>query len=1419
MSDREKLIQEFSQSEEERWASLVGGGESTEETPVVERLHSVKERASRDEHKKTRAVQQSTASNKKPTSASASQPNAPAGPRQRTLFDRAPGSASAAASSSQQVDIEAYLQRLKSTQDNEEDAPDIDISKFMQDDDDDDQQDDGDTNFSASSYLAALMATSESKPVAAQSITAPPDQPLMFESEERMVVPLQDEALTVVKPSAKSKAEQAPKPRQVAASSESNYLKKEMSTAPLEVKSEYNGSTAATVKREEETDVPVASGAAYVPPEAAVYWIDAKEQDHTHRVDPGSVFLFGKYVVDGGGASAKTFHSCCLRVANLMRCVMFLPKGDPTDAVQEVRQLCIQLGIPSFRMKVVDRYYAFEEPNIPREKRKWVKLRFPARYPPFPTNRGQWQHIEASVGNNRSLLELFLLKRRFSGPSYLKITEWLPVAEAEKISHCRYEFRVLDPKHVTPVDGGVPPPLVAVSLQLHTQLDAGGSHNEVHCVSMIVCKSVAADGSARAAPITQQLVGVRQFSPSTPLPLDLERYCVGRGLPPVKRFVSELQLLQWTASMLHEIDADLMVGHNFLSYTLDVLLHRYAALRVYNWSTLGRLDVRQFPKLQSGAGGTQESTFQERDVCVGRLVVDTYTLAREYHKSSNYKLVALAQQLKLSGIFGEVKDDFVDAIPQLDAASMSTNATVFDVAARSVNNSVLALALANQLDVVPLTKRLTTLAGNLWSRTLAGSRAERIEYLLLHAFHELKFVTPDKKSFEAIQKQKRAENEAEDGVEGADDAPVAARSARSKAKYKGGMVLEPKTGLYTDYILLLDFNSLYPSLIQEFNICFTTVKRAGGCTVFDEGEDPHGPSKVPPPESLICAACIGAGAPPPCAHKCVLPKVIKGLVDSRREVKRLMKTERDQANLAQLEIRQKALKLTANSMYGCLGFEYSRFYAQSLAELVTEQGRAALGKAVETVPLVNPNFSVIYGDTDSVMIKTGVKDDLALVRDMAKEITKTINKPYRCLEIDIDGVFRSILLHKKKKYASVHVVDWAGEGKVLKREVKGLDMVRRDWCPLSQRCCDELLARILAPDTNGGGTEEVLDFIARYMKTVSDKVRAGDVLLDDFVVAKSLTKEPETYKGTSFPHAAVALRMRERKEQVRVGDLIPYVICREDTPAASLSSKAFHPEEVKKGGKLIDTEWYIATQLYPPVLRICEHIQGFTATQLGEAMGVTVHTAMSTAQGGAGMDSGRARDVENFANMFKSPVLEECYPEAQRVEVACTRCHTMTPIQPHAEIQAIHDALQPNEDVQRPFPIYCCYKCKAPQHPAYVANCVALLLRKHFVAFYEQGGTPAAVRTLRTNMTYLRALFDVPHIPGCSRKIIRLHRQYALRCLSIQGSLHTIAQNNADLEAEDPVYSLISLQYHRVAHMFIKLESIFDGLPAPTLRK
>lgn len=154
-------------------------------------------------------------------------------------------------------------------------------------------------------------------------------------------------------------------------------------------------------------------------------------------------------------------------------------------------------------------------------------------------------------------------------------------------------------------------------------------------------------------------------------------------------------------------------------------------------------------------------------------------------------------------------------------------------------DAYLATSLAFNLMILPLSKQITNLAGNLWARTLTGGRAERNEFLLLHEFHKSGFIVPDKEFTSKSKFAKKGkgggksnenddepnENDNEAAEQELDNQAVKSTNGRRKPAYAGGLVLEPKKGLYDKYVLLLDFNSLYPSIIQEYNICFTTVDR------------------------------------------------------------------------------------------------------------------------------------------------------------------------------------------------------------------------------------------------------------------------------------------------------------------------------------------------------------------------------------------------------------------------------------------------------------------------------------------------------------------------------------------------------------------------------------------------------------------
>ncbi|KAG1697229.1 DNA polymerase alpha catalytic subunit [Nymphon striatum] len=890
------------------------------------------------------------------------------------------------------------------------------------------------------------------------------------------------------------------------------------------------------------------------------YWIDAYED---FKKQSGMIYLFGKVYIE----SAKVHVSCCINVRNINRQIFVLPRtmrladkegNDPVtikDVYMEFNEKVLnQYKIKSFKSRKVNKGYAFGISGIP-EQSDYLEFQYSAEFPSLPmTLSGDtFSHV---FGTNTSSLESFLLDRKMKGPCWLEIKcSELPKAS---FSWCKIEAVVQNPNNISVIQNPLAaPPLVVMAMSMPTAVNPKTMQSEIVAVSCLIHEQFYINKPAPNPPYNIHFCALTKPA-DTIYPYDLSKVLAVQKITKIEKIDSERALLGYLLARIQRHDPDILIGHDVVGFDLDILIHRLEARKVPNWSRIGRLKRTNIPRLPPSVRMQQI----QRDMMSGRLICDIKISAKELIKSRSYDLTELVDVL-LHKKRVEVSSDEI-------SNSFSSSIKLMQLVKSAMLDTEYILTLMCELNVLPLALQITNIAGNLLGRTLLGGRSERNEFLLLHAFHAKNFICPDK----VYKYNKLNENEEEDI---GNNLSTKDKTGKKKSSYLGGLVLDPKKGFYDTYILLMDFNSLYPSIIQEYNICFTTIPQIAAGT---EGEDEI--PEIPDPS-------LDAG---------VLPTEIRKLVESRRQVKQMMKSQDLALDLKmQYNIRQQALKLTANSMYGCLGFTHSRFYAKPLAALVTSRGREIL---LHTKDLVQSmNLDVIYGDTDSIMINTH-STDLNEVFKLGNKVKIEINKAYTCIEIDIDGVFKSMLLLKKKKYAALTIEQTANGQLKTSKEIKGLDIVRRDWSQLAKDTGEYVVDEILSDKLREAIIENIQSHLINLAATI-DKIPVSK-----FSITKQLTKDPAEYPDKkSLPHVLVALRLNQKAgKKLRKGDTVTYIIC-EDGNKVAATQRAYHIDELEKDPKLkIDFKYYLSQQIHPVVSRVCDPIDGADPAAIAEFLGL-----------------------------------------------------------------------------------------------------------------------------------------------------------------------------------------------------------------------
>lgn len=365
---------------------------------------------------------------------------------------------------------------------------------------------------------------------------------------------------------------------------------------------------------------------------------------------------------------------------------------------------------------------------------------------------------------------------------------------------------------------------------------------------------------------------------------------------------------------------------------------------------------------------------------------------------------------------------------------------------------------------------------------------------------------------------------------------------RTRVTFAGGYVHEPKAGIY-DNIIVLDFRSLYPSIIVTYNIGPSTIGKKGikvevGEKIYEFEQEKQG----------------------------FIPAVVKDLVETRAKIKKELK----QSKSPILEARSYAIKTITNALYGYLSYPRSRWYCFECAESITALGRKHIKEVIESAE--KAGFKVIYADTDSCFIALGNKT----MEDLNKFLEEVNKKLPGIMELELEhhcphGLFIAAKKGEhgvKKRYALI-----TDKGELI---IKGFEFVRGDWSNISRQTQYKVFQALLKDNSREKAIREVRDII--------NALRENKIPAKDLIIREQITMPLTSYKNIG-PHVAVARRLSEKGYSIPPGTVISYMVVE---GKGLIREKAKTADEAEKEKLKPDAEYYIHHQVLPAIDRIMD---------------------------------------------------------------------------------------------------------------------------------------------------------------------------------------------------------------------------------------
>jgi DNA polymerase-2 len=511
---------------------------------------------------------------------------------------------------------------------------------------------------------------------------------------------------------------------------------------------------------------------------------------------------------------------------------------------------------------------------------------------------------------------------------------------------------------------------------------------------------------------------------------------------------TEKNILESFAQATNRLDPDIFTGWNVIGFDFSFLEKKSKELKYPLVLGRGTRPLEMYKTIRG-----EWSTNLE-----GRVIIDgPWSLKSNFFSYESFKLNNVAKI-----VLGEGKDiDEDETHDKWGEIERRFREDKMSLARYNLKDAQIVLNIFEKLKLIDLLLNRSLISGLLLER-VGGSTAS-FDHFYLPALHEFGYVAPN-----------------------------VADVFWSKQS-KGGFVLNPKVGVHKN-VLVVDFKSLYPTIIQTFFI--DPLSRTEQKT-----------NSLGTPVGILF-----------CRNQHILPGKIKELLDRRASAKM-----QKNSNLSQ------AIKILMNSFYGVMGSSGCRFYHEDLPDAITGSGQWLLKSVISFLEEIG--FQVLYGDTDSLFVQLSSNQEYleySKAKNVGDLLVKKINDflfvklkdefmVESKLEIQYDKFFKQLILTStrgegegaKKRYAGLMLLETM-EGIKEEMVLTGMEYVRSDWSPLARKFQFELIRRVFYG-------EDIHSYILSVLQDLELKK-----LDDSLVLSKRLTKPLEDYVKNIPPHARAA---------------------------------------------------------------------------------------------------------------------------------------------------------------------------------------------------------------------------------------------------------------------------------------------------------